>query len=83
MAKKKHRQHPRVSAAPSPPSPSSGGWKRTVVAAVRWGAWAVLLCALLTQIAGSPAEDAVLLGTFVIASLLYAISLVLERKYHW
>ena len=59
------------------------GPRRTVVAAVRWSAWIVLISVILTQLTGEMVEDSVALGMFIIAALLYGISVVLERKYHW
>lgn len=53
------------------------------VTAIRWSAWIVLLCVMLTQLTGNTLEDTAALGMFVIAGLLYAISVVLERKYRW
>lgn len=57
--------------------------KRKVVTAVRWAAWILVLCLLLTQLTGNALDDLTTLGQFVIAGLLYAISVVLERKYKW
>jgi len=57
--------------------------KRKVVTAVRWAAWILVLCLLLTQLTGNAPDDLTTLGQFVIAGLLYAISVVLERKYQW
>lgn len=45
------------------------------------GFW--VICVILTQITGNTMEDMATLGMFAIAGLLYAISLVLEKKYHW
>ena len=59
------------------------GPKRIAVTAIRWGAWMVLLSVILTQLTGNTLADKAALGMFVIAGMLYAISLVLERKYHW
>lgn len=57
--------------------------KRTIVAAVRWSAWILVLCLIVTQLTGQTLDDTSALGLFVIAGLLYAISVVLERKYKW
>ena len=84
--KKKNSSYKQTSSAPSPentPAPPKSSFKRTVVTAVRWSAWIVLLCVMLTQLTENTLEDAVALGMFVIAGLLYAISIVLERKYKW
>lgn len=59
------------------------GLKRKAVTAIRWAAWILVLCLLLTQIAGNAPGDLATLGQFVIAGLLYAISVVLEQKYKW
>ena len=53
------------------------------VTAIRWSAWIVLFSVILTQLTGNTLEDAAAMGMFIIAGLLYAISLVLERKYKW
>ena len=70
---------------PQPPQESEVGkdLKRKVVTAVRWAAWILVLCLLLTQLTGNAPDDLTALGQFVIAGLLYAISVVLERKYKW
>lgn len=57
--------------------------KRKILMAVRWSAWITLLSVIITQVAEQPLEDKVALSMFVIAGLLYAISMVLERKYKW
>ncbi len=57
--------------------------KRKILLAVRWSAWIVLLSVILTQIMEEPIPDRQALGMFVIAALLYAISIVLEQKYRW
>lgn len=64
-------------------SDSGKGLKRKAVTAIRWGAWILVLCLLLTQIAGNAADDLTTLGQFVIAGQLCAISVVPERKYKW
>ena len=64
-------------------TPPQKGPKRTIVTAVRWSAWLLLFSVILTQLTGNMLEDMAALGMFVIAGLLYAISLVLEKKYHW
>lgn len=64
-------------------SDSGKGLKRKAVTAIRWGAWILVLCLLLTQITGNAPDDLTTLGQFVIAGLLYAISVVLEQKYKW
>lgn len=43
----------------------------------------LVLCLLLTQLTGNAPGDLATLGQFVIAGLLYAISVVLEQKYKW
>lgn len=87
MAKKKknsnYKKETPVSNPTNTPAKSPRGPKRMVVTAVRWSAWIVLLCVILTQLTGNTLEDAAALGMFVIAGLLYAISMVLERKYKW
>ena len=65
------------------PVPQQKGPKRTIVTAVRWSAWILVICVILTQITGNTMEDMATLGMFALAGLLYAISLVLEKKYHW
>lgn len=77
MSKKKKNPQP------VPESDSGRGLKRKAVTAIRWAAWILVLCLLLTQIAGNAPDDLTTLGQFVIAGLLYAISVVLERKYRW
>ena len=57
--------------------------RRKILLAVRWSAWIVLLSVILTQIMEEPIPDRQALGMFVIAALLYAISIVLEQKYRW
>ena len=57
--------------------------KRKILIGVRWSAWITLLSVIITQMAEKPLEDKVALSMFVIAGLLYAISMVLERKYKW
>ncbi|MCQ4864646.1 hypothetical protein [Pseudoflavonifractor phocaeensis] len=57
--------------------------KRTILTALRWSAWLVVLSVIVTQVSGNVLEDTLTLGMFVIAALLYMISLVLERKYKW
>lgn len=42
-----------------------------------------MLFLLLTQLTGNAPGDLATLGQFVIAGLLYAISVVLEQKYKW
>ena len=64
------------------PAPKTGP-KRMAVTARRWSAWIVLFSVILTQLTGNTLEDAAAMGMFIIAGLLYAISLVLERKYKW
>lgn len=64
-------------------SDSGKGLKRKVVTAIRWAAWILVLCLLLTQLTGNAPGDLATLGQFVIAGLLYAISVVLEQKYKW
>lgn len=59
------------------------GLKRKAVTAIRWAAWILVLCLLLTQLTGNAPGDLATLGQFVIAGLLYAISVVLEQKYKW
>lgn len=78
MSKKKKAAQP----APTEQAPA-GGLKRTIVTAVRWSAWILVLCLMVTQLTGNMLDDASALGLFVIAGLLYAISMVLERKYKW
>lgn len=68
---------------PVPESDSGRGLKRKAVTAIRWAAWILVLCLLLTQLTGNAPGDLATLGQFVIAGLLYAISVVLERKYKW
>lgn len=65
--------------APTPVHPI----KRKILMAVRWSAWITLLSVIITQVAEQPLDDKVALSMFVIAGLLYAISMVLERKYKW
>lgn len=43
----------------------------------------LVLFLLLTQLTGNAPGDLATLGQFVIAGLLYAISVVLEQKYKW
>lgn len=43
----------------------------------------MVLSVIVTQVSGNVLEDTLTLGMFVIAALLYMISLVLERKYKW
>ena len=82
--KKKNRNYKRSAPMPPPANASSpNNPKRMAVTAIRWSAWIVLLCVILTQLTGNPIEDATALGMFIIAGLLYAISIVLERKYKW
>lgn len=57
--------------------------KRKILMAIRWSAWIVVLSVIITQLTGKPVEDAAALGMFLIGALLYAISMVLERKYKW
>lgn len=57
--------------------------KRIAVTAVRWSAWMILISVILTQLTGNTLADKAALGMFVIAGLLYAISVVLEQKYRW
>lgn len=64
-------------------SDSASKIKRTIVAAVRWSAWILVLCLMVTQLTQQMLDDTSALGLFVIAGLLYAISVVLERKYKW
>ena len=59
------------------------GLKWKAVTAIRWAAWILVLCLLLTQLTGNAPGDLATLGQFVIAGLLYAISVVLEQKYKW
>lgn len=68
---------------PSQESDAGKGLKRKAVTAIRWAAWILVLCLLLTQLTGDAQGDLATLGQFVIAGLLYAISVVLEKKYHW
>lgn len=77
MSKKKKKTQP------VPESDSGRGLKRKTVTAIRWAAWILVLCLLLTQLTGNAPGDLATLGQFVIAGLLYAISVVLERKYRW
>ena len=77
--KKKKSTGGKKQPAPAPVNPI----KRNILLAVRWSAWIVLLCVIVTQFAQKPLEDKMALGMFVIAGLLYAISMVLERKYNW
>lgn len=77
MSKKKKKTQPVQE------SDSGRGLKRKVVTAIRWAAWILVLCLLLTQLTGNAPDDLTTLGQFVIAGLLYAISVVLERKYRW
>ncbi len=77
MSKKKKKTQPVQE------SDSGKGLKRKAVTAIRWGAWILVRCLLLTQIAGNAPDDLTTLGQFVIAGQLYAISVVLERKYRW
>lgn len=77
MSKKKKKTQP------VPESDSGRGLKRKAVTAIRWAAWILVLCLLLTQLTGNAPGDLATLGQFVIAGLLYAISVVLERKYRW
>lgn len=85
MTKKKKNSNYKRSVPISPPASTSSqnDPKRLAVTAIRWSAWIVLLCVILTQLTGNPIEDAAALGMFIIAGLLYAISIVLERKYKW
>lgn len=75
MSKKKKNSQPVQE------SDSGKGLKRKVVTAIRWAAWILVLCLLLTQLTGNAPGDLATLGQFVIAGLLYAISVVLEQKY--
>ena len=68
---------------PAQESDAGKGLKRKAVTAIRWAAWILVLCLLLTQLTGDAQGDLATLGQFVIAGLLYAISVVLEKKYHW
>lgn len=68
---------------PPQESDAGKGLKRKAVTAIRWAAWILVLCLLLTQLTGDAQGDLATLGQFVIAGLLYAISVVLEKKYHW
>ncbi len=77
MSKKKKKTQP------VPKSDSGRGLKRKAVTAIRWAAWILVLCLLLTQLTGNTPGDLATLGQFVIAGLLYAISVVLEQKYKW
>lgn len=77
MSKKKKKTQP------VPESDSGRGLKRKAVTAIRWAAWILVLCLLLTQLTGNAPGDLATLGQFGIAGLLYAISVVLERKYRW
>lgn len=77
MSKKKKKTQP------VPESDSGRELKRKAVTAIRWAAWILVLCLLLTQLTGNAPGDLATLGQFVIAGLLYAISVVLERKYKW
>ena len=77
MSKKKKKTQPVQE------SDSGRGLKRKAVTAIRWAAWILVLCLLLTQIAGNAPDDLTTLGQFAIAGLLYAISVVLEQKYKW
>ena len=77
MSKKKKKTQP------VPESDSGRGLKRKAVTAIRWAAWILVLCLLLTQLTGNAPGDLATLGQFVIAGLFYAISVVLERKYRW
>lgn len=84
MSKKKNqiKKKTALKQTETTPTPQSG-LKRMVVTMVRWSAWITLLSVLLTQLTGNMLEDRLALGMFVIAGLLYAISMVLERKYKW
>ena len=88
MAKKRKHKTARQQTSHSAPEShftprEEKGPKRIAVTAIRWGAWMILLSVILTQLTGNMLADTAALGMFVIAALLYAISLVLERKYHW
>ena len=74
MSKTKKKQP-----APAPVNPI----KRKILIGVRWSAWIVLLSVIITQMAEKPLADKEALAMFVIAGLLYAISMVLEKKYKW
>lgn len=69
--------------APQQTERSATPLKRTLLKAVRWSAWMVLFCVIITQFAEKPLEDGLAFGMFIVAGLLYAISVVLERKYKW
>lgn len=84
--KKKNGNYQKNASVPNSANTSNApqsGPKRMAVTAIRWSAWIVLLCVMLTQLTGNTLEDTAALGMFVIAGLLYAISVVLERKYRW
>lgn len=84
MSKKKNQSKKKTALKQTETTPTpQGGLKRMVVTMVRWSAWITLLSVLLTQLTGNMLEDRLALGMFVIAGLLYAISMVLERKYKW
>lgn len=88
MAKKKKKNGNYSQSTYVPPQPDQSpapktGPRHMAVSAVRWSAWIVLISVILTQITGNALEDAATMGMFVIAGLLYAISVVLERKYKW
>ena len=55
----------------------------TILTALRWSAWLVVLSVIVTQVSGNVLEDTLTLGMFVIAALLFMVSPVLERKHKW
>lgn len=55
----------------------------TILTALRWSAWLVVLSVIVTQVSGNVLEDTLTPGMFVIAALLFMVSPVLERKHKW
>ena len=68
MSKKKKNSQPIQE------SDSGKGLRRKVVTAIRWAAWILVLCLLLTQLTGNAPGDLATLGQFVIAGLFSHIS---------
>ncbi len=82
MSNKKKKSTGKKQVAPAPAG-NAALIKRKILIGVRWSAWITLLSVIVTQMAEQPLEDKVALSMFVIAGLLYAISMVLEKKYKW
>ena len=82
MSNKKKKSTDKKQVAPAPAG-NTALIKRKILIGVRWSAWITLLSVIVTQMAEQPLEDKVALSMFVIAGLLYAISMVLEKKYKW